>query len=90
MLIEKRPPRTIYVCMYAYVFRKCPRALIHWTVQYFTTGPRPTTTAIALAPAQLSTSSVPRGVASSPGLTAIDGRPGTHCLRMRLIYPTSG
>ena len=36
---------SIYVCMRT-SFRKCPRALIHWTVQYFTTGPRSTTTAI--------------------------------------------
>ena len=37
--IEKRPPRTIYLSMYLCMrtsFRKCPRALIHWTVQYFT------------------------------------------------------
>ena len=36
--IEKRPPRTIYLSMYLCMrtsFRKCPRALIHWTVQYF-------------------------------------------------------
>ena len=33
--IEKRPPRTIYLCMRT-SFRKFPHALIHWTVQYFT------------------------------------------------------
>ena len=31
--IEKRPPRTIYLCMRT-SFRKCPHALIHRTVQF--------------------------------------------------------
>ena len=44
--VSKSFPRelSMYLCM-RMSFRKCPRALIHWTVQYFIMGPRPTTTA---------------------------------------------
>ena len=39
----ERPPRTIYLNVsYVFPYLPCPRALIHWTVQYFTTGPHPT------------------------------------------------